>query len=188
MRRQRAGLAAIEATKAVKRTGLGLICIILLTGCEVFERLNPSPLTMKITPRRADTRIEPVVWGDSVLLNIHSDFGIDTAEVEFTERPTSVVLRLYLQNLEGMGFAYGEKRIRVSLSMSSSLATFRQGIVLDGKEETLTSASPYWMPAKVVWKKGKPQTIQYIEIAVPQDFLAGEYQKFTISWIDAYRR
>jgi len=171
----------------VKRAGFAVICLLLLTGCDLIERLNSNPLTLKITHRRADTRIEPVIWGNAVLLNIHSDFGIDTAEVEFTERPTAVILRFYLQNLEAMGFAYGEMRIRVSLYMTGQLATFREGVVLDGKEQTLTSTSPYWMPAKVVWENDKPRTIRYIEIAVPQDFLDGNYRKFTVGWIDAFR-
>jgi hypothetical protein len=171
----------------MKKAGLAIVCLILVTGCDLIEQLNSNPITMKITARRADTRIEQIVWGNAILLNIHSEFGIDTAEVEFTERPTAVIVRLHLQNLEAMGFAYGEKRIRVTLHMTRQLATFREGVVLDGIEQTLTSTSPYWMPAKVVWEYDKPRTIRYIEIAVPQDFLDGDYRKFAVGWIDAFR-
>jgi hypothetical protein len=179
----------LRASSALARAGLIVVCLVLLTGCDLIERLKPSPLTLKITPRRADTRIEPVIWSDSILLNIHSDFGIDTAEIEFTsaERPTAVILRLHLKGLESFTFRYGQTQIKISLSSTAPTGMFRQSVLLDGREQPLTTASPYWMPAKVVWGNDKPQTIRYIEIVAPQDFLAGDYQRFSIAWIDFFR-
>ncbi len=128
--------------------------------------------------------------GNSAIVDVYSDNGIGSATITLVsgDWPESVVLRIHLQGLESLQFAYGETVINVSVNTQTQVL---QSVTTGGADEAIDEQSSYWMPVTFQDKEGtdvdKPIAGGVIEVQTPADFHTENYQEFTINWIDFYR-
>jgi hypothetical protein len=127
---------------------------------------------------------------------VYDPGGIGSADIELPEdvNPQQMLLRFHLRGLEHWEFTY--EQITVAGSLPSDPGADPQQTVRNAgqpsdAEQAITSDSPYWMPVKIVTPDGAPPTFPltagYIEVAAPEDYLAGSGEPFSLSWIDFYR-
>ena len=168
-----------------------------LTAC---TQPGSGPPAFEVVPHKPETAIDYRVEGDAVIFDIFSHSGIGGADVSLTEGTmrSQMLLRFHLKGLESLQFAYGETAVSgeivVSLAVSSSGEhDVRETVTLgeDRTETPLTPDSPYWMAVSITPAEGATASIPlangYFEVTPPADFLHGDYQDFTVEWIDFYR-
>jgi hypothetical protein len=123
-------------------------------------------------------------------VNVQSERGIGSASVTLPH-PQPILLRLHLNGLEELRFAYGE--VEMLASVSSSDASLRESVRLgDGDEEAIEPDSPYWMDVRILDAAGAPTTTiplqgGIFEVTAPADFLTSGQSEFSILWVDFFR-
>jgi hypothetical protein len=126
-------------------------------------------------------------------IQVQSKSGIGHADLEITSEklPERIVLQFRLRGLEELRFAYGKTVVTGSISSTDS-NKIRQSVgASGGRQENITSGSPYWMKMRIVSSGTSQSKIPlrygYIEVEAPEDFLKGNYRKFSIHWVDFFR-
>ena len=169
-----------------------------LTACAPPDSVSPA---FDVVPHKPETAIAYRVEGDAVIFDIFSQSGIGGADVSLTAgaMPKQVLLRFHLKGMESLKFAYGESILSnetvISLAVSSSGAHDARETVTQGgdraQETPLSPDSPYWMDVSIIAAEGATASIPladgYFEVTPPADFLHGDYQDFTLEWIEFYR-
>lgn len=172
---------------------LTLVCILSwLTACAPPGFVSP---TFDVVPHKPETAIAYRVEGDAVTFDIFSQSGIGGADVALTAgtMPKQMLLRFHLKGLESLQFVYGDTTVQAGVSSSGAhdaRETVKQGG--DSAQETpITPDNPYWLDVNIVATGGAtasiPLTDGYFEVTPPADFLQGDFQDFTVEWIDFYR-
>ena len=144
-----------------------------------------------VSSTRPSAQVTVTNEGDSAIVEVYSDNGIGTASVKLINGtwPGSIFLRFHLQGLEGLQFHYDETVVNVSVNTQQMVL---QTVSAAGATaEAVDEQSVYWMPIRFLDKQGtavdSPVAGGVIEVEAPAAFLAGEYEEFTINWIDFYR-
>lgn len=168
------------------------LCLLMTVACRGPSQTLAMP---QITATKPDTQIESTLQDDTLVLTIHSASGIGSAEVNLpAPRPKRVVIRLYVQGLEDLQFEYADATIQASISSGPGhVIGQRVRLTADSSSEGKTSVvgSPYWMPIRLVPEGGVSASIPlqqgYIEVTAPPGFSTGNFDRFSLRWIDFYR-
>jgi hypothetical protein len=145
--------------------------------------------TFELTPGRPDARLAVETSPDKVVIQVFSDSGIGSADVEVTAGPVpkTILLRFHLRGLEELRFSYA------NITVVGSIASTKRGGVREelrdnsGKEQAMTPESPYWLKVSVVSQTDIPVQDGYIDVEAPPDFAASGSRRFSVQWIDFYR-
>lgn len=144
-----------------------------------------------VSSTRPSAQVTVTNEGDSAIVEVYSDNGIGSASVKLLNGawPESILLRFHLQGLEGLQFHYDETVVNVSVNTQQMI--LQTVSVAGAAGEVIDEQSAYWMPVQFLDKQGtavdSPVVGGVIEVQASADFLAGEYEEFTINWIDFYR-
>ena len=147
------------------------------------------------TPRRPDAQIAVTQTPTQTLLMVTSPGGIGAADVEMGPgaRPPRLVVRLRLAGLEQFRLIYGDTIITAAMASSGQPVSRQQvsRVSAPQVEETLTDASRFWLPLRLVTAMGAGAQIPLkngaFELELPPDFWAGDYRSFRFEWIDFFR-
>ncbi len=151
-----------------------------------------EPVAFKVTPGKPDAHLTVEAGPEKAIIQVYSDSGIGSAEVEVAAgpMPKTILLRFHLRGLEELRFAYGNVTIMGSIT-SNKAGGIRQSLRglgdSPGKEQTIAQESPYWLKMRVVSQTDIPIQDGYIEVETPADFLSSGQRKFSIQWVDFYR-
>ena len=132
-----------------------------------------------------------------VLVDVFSDSGIGTAEIEQIagSQPQSITLRFHLDGLEGLTFSYDGINIYLSISSQGANEIMQEITFTDDERSSahlLRVNEPYWLKTVIRSDDSSlenriPLTNGEIDVSVPQDYLANDHRTFSIEWIDFYR-
>lgn len=174
------------------------IAFLLLSGCLVLEpKEDPSSslLIVELTGNdKGGDRIAVSASEESIILSVHSTSGIGRARISPVAGswPTRMVFRVHLKGLESFSVNNGKFSVTTSIQSrppykilcETKHADFRHG-------SSVSKASAYWMPAKIVPKNGSSPVIPleggYIEVVVPEIVLRNRPRLLSIQWIDFWR-
>jgi hypothetical protein len=154
-----------------------LVCgLVSLMGCNMISK---EPM-FEIEVAKEGDGVETAVTTNTAIFNITSDTGIGSASIQRAggEWPETILFRVYLSGLEDFKFVYGDTTVTAAVSSSGEQMVL-EAVEQAGKQQPVTKDSGFFMPVRV--------ETDYFEIEVPADFFAGEYDAFSISWIDFYR-
>jgi hypothetical protein len=156
----------------------------------------PNETTYAINVEGAGNEVFVETEEDSVIFEVFSERGIGAASIVVIvgDFPPFVALKLQLNALEELRFAYGETEVLISVS-SSRGNVVRESVILGSEgaeqETPIAAESSYWMDVVILQEDGSPGTIPLaggvILVALPEDFISGAYDSFQIRWIDYYR-
>ncbi|QDU80484.1 hypothetical protein Pla110_22140 [Polystyrenella longa] len=143
----------------------------------------------EITTEHTQDNVEVSVAEKSVIISIHSPFGISQSIIERkTEHwPEKVILRLYLKGMEHL------KITNEKVVLEAAVSSTDVRLWMNGKEDLpINAQSPYWMDIRKVGKDGKPVseiplTDGYFEMELPKAMLKNNPKSITFNWIDFYR-
>lgn len=171
---------------------------LIFAGCDTVERpIAEKPLSQldyTVFPGSDGVSSEVMLKDGELIIDIYSESGIGSADILIParSRPEKVIFRLHLSGLEQLQMAYND--VVVSASVASTPPHLVRQSVIKGDEEgrDIDPSSPYWSEVTVVSDESEslvaiPLKSGYFELIVPADFLNGEYDSLTISWIDFYR-
>ena len=151
-----------------------------------------EPVAFKVTPGKPDARLTVEAAPEKAVIQVYSDSGIGSAEVEVTAGPVpkTILLRFHLRGLEELRFAYGNVTVMGSIA-STKAGGIRQSLRglgdIPAKEQAISTESQYWLKMRVVSQTDIPIQDGYIEVEAPPNFANGGHRKFAIQWIDFYR-
>ncbi len=144
-----------------------------------------------VTNLRTSAQVTVENDADSAIVEVYSDNGIGDATVKLIKGtwPQAILMRFHLQGLEQLLFTYDETAAGLSVNTAHMVL---QGVSSNGSApEPIDEGSIYWMDVTFLDRKGDiveaPVAGGVIEVRAPADYLAGEYDTFTISWIDFFR-
>lgn len=167
-----------------------LMLIVFATALAACQVTGADPYLVAVSAPKDGDRIVANVQGEQLVMDISSPTGIGMARATIlsAEEPAALELRLQLQGLEELRFAYGEQVIMVAVS-SSGDGSVRQAVAQNGGlARPLTPDSPYWMEVRVEQSEpgGATPTPLFV-VQAPPDFLQQGGRNFEVSWIDFYR-
>ena len=153
----------------------------------------PAPsIEFKFTPDRDDAQLTADVSGDVATIQIFSQGGIGSADVEIVSAtlPKRILLQFHLRSLERLRFTYNKTMVEVSLPQGEGVDP-SESVTREGGQalsEPITASDPEWMDVRVVANHPTiPLKEGYIEIEVPRSFWTNDGHRFSIQWIDFYR-
>jgi len=138
---------------------------------------------------RKESRVRFSVEGETTIIDIVSEFGIDKAIIRRSSQkwPKSILVRLHLSGLELFRVNNGEYAIDWSVASTgenSSRVSLRKG----ADETPLDTDSPYYSSADIVGGNRKiPLKDGYFEVRLPAKLFEGNSEQITLQWIDFYR-
>ncbi len=142
----------------------------VLTACQA----SPAQAVITATPRRPDAQIEVTQTPTHTLLTVVSQSGIGEADVQFRLIYGDTVITAAVASA-------GQPIVRQQRSLLSAPAT----------EESLTAASRFWLPLRLVTDAAGEARIPlengFFELEAPPDLLAGDTRAFRFEWIDFFR-
>lgn len=164
-----------------------LLCFLALlaAGEEATDKAK-----IAATVGRKDSTIEVRREGGAVLLDVRSEFGIDTATItrRGDEWPNRMIVRLHLAGLESFRATVGETTIEWSASAEGKT---RVALIGEEVETTLAEDSPYFSPARVVGLKRDDDAAATesvcFEVPLPAKLLEKNPRRIKLRWIDFYR-
>lgn len=166
---------------------LFVVCASVLAACQVTEA---SPYLAAVSTQKEDDSLTVTAQGDRLFVDITSPSGIGAgrATIVSAAQPAAVELRLRLQGLEELRFAYGEQAITVTVSSVGDGAVRESVKLAAGVSVALTPDSPYWMAVTVEQSEpGSTTPTPLFVVQAPRDFLEQGGRTFELSWIDFYR-
>jgi hypothetical protein len=152
------------------------------------DRPNATP-RLRAMVRRADSAVDFHVEDGEVIVDVRSEFGIDTATIQRTGDawPARIVVRLHLTGLESLQVTSGATTLEASLSSTGdpvSRVSLREG----NNETSLDPASPYWTEVRIV---GNDRTIPlesgHFEVRLPEKLFETNVAEITLQWVDFFR-
>ncbi|MFZ2423656.1 MAG: hypothetical protein WA029_21190 [Anaerolineae bacterium] len=163
----------------------------VLTACQA----SPAPAVVTATPSRPDAQIAVTQTPTQTVLEVVSQGGIGEADVEMGPgaRPPRLVIRLHLAGLEQFRLTYGDTIITAAVASVGQPIVRQQRSLLSAPatEETLTDASCFWLPLRLVTDTATAAQIPLengaFELELSPDFWAGDYRSFHFEWIDFFR-
>ena len=163
----------------------------VLTACQA----SPAQAVITATPRRPDAQIEVTQTPTQTLLTVVSQGGIGEADVSLTPgaKPARLIFRLHLRGLEQFRLIYGDTLITAAVASAGQPIVRQQRSLLSapGTEESLTAASRFWLPLRLVTDTAGEARIPlengFFELEAPPDLLAGDTRAFRFEWIDFFR-
>ncbi len=181
--------------RQVYKSWLGLVAVGLALGLAACRVQPGEALVARATTDKADNQVQTRVENGKLVVDVFSPSGIGSADVELTgaQRPATIVIRLHLKGLEGLTFTYPNATVQVAVASSGDHTVSQQAnvVALPSPARAIDSASPYWLAVRLVGKDGAPGKVPlqdgYVEVTPPQDFRQGNYQGFSLEWIDFYR-
>jgi hypothetical protein len=165
----------------------------LFAACSIAPR---GGIHFAVTPQKEDARITVHVEEDRAYLDIFSASGIGSADLEVTSQmmPSQIIMRFHLRGLEELRLSYHEAVITATLPSTKAdeiRQTFNEAGAASTAARPLAPHHPQWMKIRIVPQAGAPAAVPlqqgYIEVEVPQSFIAGGHRRVTIHWIDFYR-
>ncbi|MGH7597564.1 MAG: hypothetical protein ACREOI_14515 [bacterium] len=170
--------------------------IAIILGLTLCGSSQQNEIMLKVDTAKPEARIKVDTDGEIAVLEIFSESGIGSAEIEVISEasPKKIIMRFHLRGLEELRFSYDEIAITASLS-STNGPQIRQSFSRAGerpiKETAIAADSPHWLKMRVVSSGGAHDKIPlqngYIEAEAPEDFFKGGHRQATIHWIDFYR-
>jgi len=181
----------LEAAWVVCGPLLLLVLPWVLTACQA----SPAPAVITATPRRPDAQIEVTQSPTQTLLMVVSQSGIGEADVSLTPgaKPARLIFRLHLRGLEQFRLIYGDTVITAAVASAGQPIVRQQRSLLSAPatEESLTAASRFWLPLRLVTDAAGEARIPlengFFELEAPPDLLAGDTRAFRFEWIDFFR-
>lgn len=166
-----------------------LVVIALLLNMNRLHATDELPLQVKT--KHDNDKVAIIVQEATVVVSIHSPFGISQAVIQPRNGkwPRTVKLRLHLKGLEH--FKVTNDKVVIEASVSSHNKTIR--LWKDAQEEKpLNAKNAYWTKIRIVKPDGKspasiPVKDSYFEVQLPQAMFKDNPKSVTVSWIDFYR-
>lgn len=138
---------------------------------------------------REDSHIQLLAEGDTTIIDITSEFGIDRATVKqkSDKWPKSIQVRLHLSGLES--FKAGSDNVAVEWSVASTGDHATRASLVSGKRVAeIGQDSPYFAEVRLVGGNGKsPLKDGYFEVTLPAKLFEGNPEELKLRWIDFYR-
>jgi hypothetical protein len=154
--------------------------------------MSTPSIEFKFVPDRETVHLTADVSGDVATIQIISQGGIGSAEVEIvsTALPKRILLQFQLRGLERLRFTYNKTMVEVSLPQGEGVNP-SEAVVRDGDQassEPITASDPNWINVRVVANQPTiPLDEGYIEVEVPRSFWTEGGRQFSIQWIDFFR-
>jgi hypothetical protein len=174
--------------------GRGVIAMLAASlafvACAPNESSGSEEAEYHISSLRPSAQVSARREQDQGIFEVYSDNGIGSATVRLVsgEWPEAILLRFHLQGLEGLHFTYDETIINVSVTTQNIIL---QNATRNGLEKAIEEDSRMWMAIRFLERSGTtvntPISGGVIEVQAPADFLNGDFEEFTIKWIDFYR-
>jgi hypothetical protein len=161
---------------------------LLLTACGEDE----TPTTFQVDSTKADVDVRSTDQDGTVTFHIYSPSGIGDATIALTagKMPETILVRLYVDGLEGLELSYGDALITVSAPANGPIT---EKVRLAGGEADLAPGNPYWIDIQPLPAQegglfiGDPMIPASYLITLPEDFHQSQQKNFHLSWIDFYR-
>lgn len=138
---------------------------------------------------RKDSHIQFSAEGDTTIIDITSEFGIDNATItrQSDDWPKTILVRLHLSGLES--FKAGSGKVAVEWSVASTGDHATHSSLVSGKRVAeIKQDSPYFAKVRIVGGNGKiPLKDSYFEVPLPAKLFEENPEKITLQWIDFYR-
>lgn len=169
---------------------LGVLAVMLaggvLAGCAAPPAAGPATPEFQIATDKPDDVVTATMDGERLLVDVQSASGIGSAGVRAADgaMPPAVLIRLHLNGLEQMTFAFGDAIVKLSVPSGGDRPVI-QSVVEGGQESPITPESPYWMEVTRTTAAGSAETL--FEVAAPPAFSESPTPNFTLGWIDFYR-
>jgi hypothetical protein len=162
----------------------------------VFRTGNAKEKALDAKVGRDGSRVEFSAEGDTAIIDITSEFGIDNATIirKSDEWPKSILVRLHLSGLESFKASSGDGAGEWSVSSTGdnpSRVSLRHKISYTAsvkKETALDDKSPYHTDVRIVGGNGRiPLKDGYFEVPLPAKLFEGNPEEIALRWIDFYR-
>jgi hypothetical protein len=170
----------------------------IVTACDSDDRSDSSrPISrpdITVVPGKDDVSSEVIFRNTELYVDIYSESGIGSAEiiVPTKNRPENLTLRMHLSGLEQIQMTYDDRVVEASVA-STFPHSVRQSVTeADGQQKDIDPSSPFLLEVTIISEEPEslakiPLKSGYFEVAVPEDFLSGQYDSLKVSWIDFYR-
>jgi hypothetical protein len=183
-------LDGLRAALAGEAAGAMDLLVGRLTGIRgQWERQADVSTSFETTARRDDTRLRFVAEGNTTVIHVHSEFGIDRATIKrkSDQWPHSLVVRMHLKGLESLRVGNGRETINLRVSSTGSHDGFTS-LSVGGGELAIARGSPHWTRVQVVaGEREIPLERGYFEIPLPTKFFDANPGQITLQWVDFYR-
>ncbi len=184
---------------------------LLLTACGEEE----TPVTFQVSTTKSDVDVRSTYYppdasidikelgvadiiegklkrGDTVIFHIYNPSGIGDATISLTsgKMPETVLVRLYVNGLEGLELSYGDVQISASAPANGPIT---EKVHLAGGEADLAPDNHYWIDIQPLPAQegglfiGDPMIPASYLLTLPEDFHTSQSTRFTLKWVDFYR-
>lgn len=170
--------------------GLLLALLVSLAGCAGAGGQAPLRAPVYgVGELQAGDAVTVTVTGRDVVLDIRSEKGIGSAEIEQAAggAPASLTLRFHLAGLEELRFSYADVQVTVHVSSLAEGGVREEMGPPGGEPQPIGPDSAYWMAVRLPAGGRIPLIGGAIELAAPRAFLEGDARGFSLRWIDFYR-
>ena len=188
----RFSIPLIVGLKCIPFLLAGLLFAACSSGTELHRREPSTQPVVTISALSNDARLETAVHDDAIVINIYSESGIGGAELAMphTDGRPQVVLQVHLKGLEMFELSYDNRAIRASIG-SVFPYDLRESATIGGESEgEIDDSSPYWMDVSIVSSEAEstiPLEEGFFRIELPYDYTKGNFESFSLNWIDFYR-
>ena len=167
------------------------IAILLATICWLYplSGLTAHEPKFKVVTKRADDRLEITSSQEATTVSVRSQFGISSAVLSRVDDrwPKRMILRLYLQGLEGLKLSNGKTELVAEVSRADNkrylhVTHNQQQAATRFDECEIRALDNNGRPSQAV-----PLKLGYFEVPLPKELFATNPESITINWVDFYR-
>lgn len=163
----------------------------VLTACVAPVGVTPpaggAAPEFEVTAQKAEDQVTVAMDDGRMIVDVRSPSGIGSAVVSLVagEMPQPTIMRLHLNGLEQMTFAYDDTVLTLSVSSHDDRQVLRSATVADQPID-VHPQGPYWMDLTHVAPTDGAAG-GYFEITAPAAFHDAGPTMFLIAWIDFFR-